>query len=193
MRQPGPEALRERAVADGGQPVQVDGEEDDQQDGHPEVGHAETHKGREGEGVVEGAVSFDGGDDAGGDRQQERDDKGEDRQRHGAGKGLGDDAAHRDVATVKGVAEVASEDLFEPQEILYVDGPVEAELAVELFRGRRIPDIEEHRLDGIARDGPQHEKDQRGHRPHDDEGVEAALDEVDGHSVHHRPSAVRQR
>ena len=179
-------------VADGGQPAQLDGKDDDQQDAQPKVGHAQAHKGREGNRMIQERVSSDGRDDAGCERDGQGDGERQEGQGQGPGDRLADDAAHSHVAAIDGIAQVALEHVPHPEVILDVDRLVVAPLGLERL-GRRRVDVGQHGGKGIARDGAQQKEHQGDHQPDHDEGMQHPLDQIARHGTILFSSASQQR
>ena len=110
-----------------------------------------------------GLVAADGGEDAGGDAEHQREGDGEHRQLEGHGQALEDERDHGLAGAPRG-AEVAVGEPAEPAPVLHAPRLVEAEEALELRHHRRAHDGvgADHLLDDRARDQAQHEEDEHG-------------------------------
>ena len=93
VAEPGPEAVADRRVADGGQPAEIGGEEDDEQDAEPEIGHREPEKGDEGDAVVDRPAAPQCRDQPSRDGDGDGDEEGQDGQRQRARRRLDQDLA----------------------------------------------------------------------------------------------------
>ena len=115
-----------RPHAAGGEPVELEGEDEDRHQPEPEGGHAVAEEGEEHTDAVEDRVLLGGGDDAGRETDQEGDDGRSRRQDEGVLKALQDEG--QDLgALLEGDAEIALEDLAQPLDVLDVDRLVEPE------------------------------------------------------------------
>src|SRR5947207_23944 len=124
------------------------------------------------------AVAPNGGDDAGGDAQHEREPDGEERQLDRHREALEDQADDRLARAPRG-SEIALGEAPEPARVLEPPGLVETEEVPELRDHLRAHDGigADHLLDDRSRDQPEHEEDEhrqpeerQGHRvrPHDE-------------------------
>jgi len=144
-----------------GQPVEVHGEEVNEEEPQPEDGHGHPHQGEgHGEGVPQG-VPPHGGKDADGDPQEDGEGGGGQGQLKGGGPaplqllghGDGGDGAR---------AQVAPEDVAQEGEVLDVKGLVEAQLFPELGDLLRRGPLAEKGLGGVPGDELEEEEDQKG-------------------------------
>ena len=111
--------------------MQIDGEDDDQDDGQPEVGNGDGGAGAERDRPVNEAAGMGAGDDAGGHAQQDHEDQRAQRQAQGDREPLLDLRRHRAVG-VQGSPKIAARRVAQPRPVLGVDRTVELELVAHL-------------------------------------------------------------
>ena len=174
-----PEIDADADVALDRQPAELDGEDVDQAIADDEARHREAHH-REGhDDAVEQRALAVGGHHAHRHGDADGEDQGAGGERQGGLDALGDQLGHG-LLEEEALAEIALQDVADPDGELRPDRLVEAELladVVDLVGGGIVAGDHRRR---IARREPQHEEDEhRHHREHGDDGDETTGDEVE--------------
>ncbi len=161
------------------QPLELDGEEEDEEDAEEELRHGEADEAEEHADAVDDASRAQRGDHPERDRDQHGEgDAGED-QLERRREMLEHDPDRRPVLQERR-AEVALREISDVLAELRQDGPVEADLVPErgTLRGRRLE--RQHHLDRVAHEPGRDEHD-HGHAEDDDEALDDPPDRESAH------------
>ena len=116
----------EGGEAGDGQPIQVDPEKHDEEQGQPESGHGEAEKDEEGGGLVKPGMGPVGGDHPDGNGHAQDDDQAHEVEAQGDADALLDFVPHRPPVRGEGAAEVQVGQPGEPVPVLHHQGLVQA-------------------------------------------------------------------
>ena len=173
-----PDVPGDRLVADDGEEIEPEREQDDEHEAEPEARERQAHQRDEPGRVVDPRIAEGGGEEPGRDPQPDREDEGEgdegEGRRHPPQELFGDARL-----VVQRLAEVAVEDPGQPLPVADVEGAVQAELVAELLDGLRGPLAPHHHEGGVP--GNHVDEGEGGHaeaEQHGDEGQGPRRDET---------------
>ena len=174
-----------------GEPVETNGEEQNEDGSEGEVRERKAEKADEAEGAVVPAIAAGGRAHSGGNGEQDGDGECGKGQRKGGGIGLRDELADRFVEAQR-AAEIAVEDAIPIADVLGGERNVEA---IGVARGLDVGTgsaFAEHGLDGVSGDEVDEQKDHADDQPDDRQHVGEAGKEIANHASRF-PSSWRRR
>ena len=175
--------LRERCVADCGQPADLHCEEDHQHHPEPEARDRESHRHEAGDGQVEPRVWAERGEDARGEGHEQREGERQYGQLECRRKLLGDQPGHRVLGDVRNT-EVPLQRVPDPDGIPLGNWSVEAHLVLQGLHELRVIGVHERTLPRhhrIAGQQVQHQEHEERHDEQDGDALKQAADEVPSH------------
>jgi len=183
----GQDQVREGLETRDGEEPELVGEQVLHEQSDPEHRHRDSRQ-REGhQGDVEGAVLFDGGDDARRDADGPGKEEGGQRQLDRVGKGVGDQVGDLPVHLV-GVAEVAARGVGDVVDVADVPRVVEVHALAQVLHDGGADALLHHHRDGVARQDVEQEKDHKDDPEQDGDHDQDPLDDV---LEHERPPGIQ--
>jgi len=157
-----------------GEPVESDGEDEDQDGSEGEVGERQAGEREQAESAVGPAVAAGCGDNASGNSEADADEHGCNRERQRVRKML-EDEVEDGVVKAEGLAEVSVSDATPVAEILRVEWGVEAVGVTQDGEVGGGGAVAEHLDDGVSGNDVDEEEDDGDDQPKDGERGESAL------------------
>src|SRR5581483_127558 len=175
------EAVADRLRAAGGQPVQLHGEEQDQQDREPERGDRDAEEANHGDDVVGERVLPYGGEDTDRQRDQQREQDRAAQQLDRARQPLPEDREHRALLQ-HGDAQVAAQPVPHQVEVLLIPGQIESQVVAQADDLLLAGALAQGELGGVAGSEVDHKEDDQRDADQQRNSLQQATDDVTAHT-----------